>query len=119
MIGQSELDCRGEASIYNAWPGGAIMNHMKCLSGLLMFVLAPFVAAQPAATQPAVERDMNTGATYEIKPGVSNPPPKEWVDKDTGHRVVRLTDEPGSQSLYFNIPAYSPDGKKMTFFSPT
>ena len=29
-------------------------------------------------------------------------PPREWIDPDTGHRVVRLTDEPGSQSLYFH-----------------
>src|ERR1035441_45240 len=26
-------------------------------------------------------------------------PPKTWIDPDTGHRVVRLTDEPGSASL--------------------
>ena len=28
-------------------------------------------------------------------------PPREWIDPDTGHRVVRLSDEPGSQSMYF------------------
>ncbi len=45
-------------------------------------------------------------------------PPKTWVDKDTGHRVYRLTDEPGSQSLYFNVNAYSPDGKLMVYTAP-
>lgn len=44
--------------------------------------------------------------------------PKTWVDKDTGHRVYRLTDEPGSQSLYFNVNAYSPDGKLMVYTAP-
>lgn len=44
--------------------------------------------------------------------------PKSWVDKDTGHRVFRLTDEPGSQSLYFNVNAYSPDGKLMVYTAP-
>ncbi len=39
------------------------------------------------------------------------PPPKEWIDPDTGHRVVRLTDEPGSASRYFNQNGYTADGK--------
>src|SRR6476659_8255317 len=42
-------------------------------------------------------------------------PPKSWIDPDTGHRVIRLTDEPGSASLYFNQNGYTPDGKKMVF----
>lgn len=33
-------------------------------------------------------------------------PPKSWIDPDTGRRVVRLTDEPGSASLYFNQNGY-------------
>lgn len=40
-------------------------------------------------------------------------PPREWIDPDTGHRVVRLSDEPGTASLYFHQNAYSPDGKKI------
>ena len=46
-------------------------------------------------------------------------PPREWVDKDTGHRVVRLSDEPGSQSLYFHQNGYTPDGKKLIITTPT
>ncbi|HEV2762670.1 MAG TPA: oligogalacturonate lyase family protein [Pyrinomonadaceae bacterium] len=45
--------------------------------------------------------------------------PREWVDKDTGHRVVRLSDEPGSQSLYFHQNGYTPDGRKMIMTTPT
>ncbi len=37
-------------------------------------------------------------------------PPTAWVDKDTGHRVIRLTREPGSSGFYFNVNAYAPDG---------
>ena len=51
-----------------------------------------------------------------------NPPkefPKEWIDPDTGHRVVRLTDEPGSQSPYFHQNPYTATGDKMVFTSPT
>ena len=43
------------------------------------------------------------------------PVPRSWIDKATGHRVIRLTDEPGSASLYFNINAYTPDGKRMIY----
>jgi oligogalacturonide lyase len=45
-------------------------------------------------------------------------PPKSWIDPDTGHRVYRLTDEPGSASLYFNQNGYTPDGKKLVFTTP-
>lgn len=46
-------------------------------------------------------------------------PPREWVDPDTGHRVVRLSSEPGSRSLYFHQNAYTPDGKRMVVSSAT
>src|SRR5258708_7147437 len=42
-------------------------------------------------------------------------PPTSWVDPATGHRIVRLTREPGSASLYFNQNAYTADGKKMIY----
>ena len=44
--------------------------------------------------------------------------PSTWVDKDTGHRVWRLTPEPDSASLYFNYTAVSPDGKWMVYNAP-
>jgi oligogalacturonide lyase len=42
-------------------------------------------------------------------------PPTSWIDPDTGHRVIRLTREPGSDSFYFNENAYTPDGQKMAY----
>jgi oligogalacturonide lyase len=45
-------------------------------------------------------------------------PPTTWVDKDTGHRVWRLTPEPDSSSLYFNYNAFTPDGKSMVYNAP-
>ena len=45
--------------------------------------------------------------------------PREWIDPDTGHRVIRLSDEPGSQSLYFHQNAYTPDGSKLIITSPS
>jgi oligogalacturonide lyase len=46
-------------------------------------------------------------------------PPREWIDPDTGHRVVRLSDEGGSQSLYFHQNAYTPDGSTLVITTPT
>jgi oligogalacturonide lyase len=45
-------------------------------------------------------------------------PPVSWVDKDTGHRVHRLTNEPGSSGFYFNVNAYSPDRRLMAYDAP-
>ena len=43
------------------------------------------------------------------------PAPKSWIDPATGHRVVRLTDEPNSESFYFNVNGYTPDGRQMAY----
>lgn len=45
-------------------------------------------------------------------------PPRTWVDKDTGHRVWRLSNEPNSGGFYFNVNAYTPDGKQMIYTAP-
>ncbi|HVS53874.1 MAG TPA: oligogalacturonate lyase family protein [Opitutaceae bacterium] len=42
-------------------------------------------------------------------------PPTSWIDPDTGHRVLRVTSEPGSVSLYFNDNSFTPDGKSMVY----
>jgi oligogalacturonide lyase len=44
--------------------------------------------------------------------------PKTWVDKDTGHRVWRLSDEPNSGGFYFNVNAYTADRKQMIYTAP-
>lgn len=45
-------------------------------------------------------------------------PPESWIDADTGRRVVRLTKEPGSASLYFNQNGYTADGKHLVYTTP-
>src|ERR1044072_7057362 len=72
---------------------------MKILKSLLLIHLTLLVAA--AQQQP---------------PGQV---PREWIDPDTGHRVVRLSEEAGSQSLYFHQNADTPDGTKMIMTTPT
>jgi oligogalacturonide lyase len=45
-------------------------------------------------------------------------PPKTWVDKDTGHRVWRVSDTPNSGAFYFNVNAFTPDHRQMVYNSP-
>jgi oligogalacturonide lyase len=46
---------------------------------------------------------------------VSQEPPREWIDPATNHRIIRLSDEPGSASLYFHQNAYTAKGDLMVF----
>ena len=71
---------------------------------LLLAACTALLAAAPLAAQ----GPQQTGPT----------PPKTWVDADTGHRVWRLTDEPGSSAFYFNVNAYSPDKRFMIYTAP-
>lgn len=50
--------------------------------------------------------------------GVAQEPPREWVDPATHHRIIRLSDEPGSASLYFHQNAYTAKGDLMVFTTP-
>src|SRR5213594_2479683 len=45
-------------------------------------------------------------------------PPTEWIEPATGHRVIRLSREPGTASLYFHQNAYSADGRKLVVTTP-
>jgi oligogalacturonide lyase len=73
------------------------------------FLIAPL--ALPLCAQ-GFQRDTKPSETGEI-------PPKTWVDKDTGHRIWRVSDEPNSGAFYFNVNAYTPDGKQMVYNSPS
>ncbi len=46
---------------------------------------------------------------------VAQEPPREWIDSTTHHRIVRLSEEPGSSSLYFHQNAYTEKGDLMVF----
>ena len=45
--------------------------------------------------------------------------PTEWIDAQTGHRMVRLSREAGSSSFYFHQNAYSPEGDKLLISTPS
>ncbi len=39
--------------------------------------------------------------------------PSDWIDPQTGHRVIRLSPDTGGSSLYFHQHAYTPEGDKL------
>ncbi len=82
-------------------------------SSFLMSCLSYAAVAQGYPTPKDTRTPDHMPTAAEIKD-----PPKSWIDKDTGHRVVRLTNEPGSASFYFNVNAYTPDGTEMIYTTP-
>ena len=40
-------------------------------------------------------------------------PPREWIEPETGHRVIRLSSESGTSSFYFHQNAYTAEGDKL------
>ena len=72
-------------------------------------VLLPLALTAQAKAQ--TQRDTKPSETGAV-------PPKSWIDKDTGHRVLRVSDIPNSGAFYFNVNAYTPDGKQMVYNSP-
>lgn len=53
-----------------------------------------------------------------VLPALAQEPPREWIDPDTGHRVITLSREPGSESLYFHQNAFTAEGDKMVMTTP-
>src|SRR5262245_13393928 len=43
----------------------------------------------------------------------SDEPPTDWIEPATGHRVIRLSRDPGTASLYFHQNPYTEKGDKM------
>ncbi|MBN1506243.1 MAG: hypothetical protein JW955_05330, partial [Sedimentisphaerales bacterium] len=60
-----------------------------------------------------------TFAIPSLHVNAQSEPASDWIDPNTGHRVVRLSREPGSQSSYFHQNEFTPDGRKLVFTSPT
>ena len=80
------------------------------------------VAASVSEWITAVVHSLTLAATM-LASGVAlraaDEPPTEWIDPQTGHRVVRLSREPGSSSFYFHQNPYTPDGHQVVITSPS
>jgi oligogalacturonide lyase len=88
---------------------------------LLALCLTP-LSLLPAADDPpfsdGVNRWTRPQRTFGLQP-TSDEPPTDWIDPDTGHRIIRLSREPGSASLYFHQNSYTPDGSKLIITTPS
>lgn len=81
----------------------------------LLFSLA--LAAPLPTAHAQAHRDTRSPENMPTAAELKNPP-RSWIDKETGHRVVRLTNEPDSASFYFNVNAYTPDNSEMIYTTP-
>lgn len=105
-------------------------THQLYRAGFASLLLIGLAGGSPALSQsftqgavPVIESGL-PGVAITNETGVTpvkapENPPKEWIDKDTGHRVIRVSDEAGSSSNYFNVNSYTPDGKWMVYSSPS
>src|SRR5690242_2582447 len=39
--------------------------------------------------------------------------PRDWIDPQTGHRIIRLSPDSGGGNLYFHQHGYTPEGDKI------
>ena len=60
-------------------------------------------------------RDLTLAFALAHAPALAQAPPTEWVEKETGHRVFRLSGDEGGSSLYFHQNTYTPKGDKLIF----
>jgi oligogalacturonide lyase len=65
------------------------MNKLPCLTGLLFACTLTVRAAEVPSL------------------------PSDWIDPDTGHRIIRLSPDTGGTSLYFHQRGYTPEGDKL------
>src|SRR5262245_47232213 len=63
----------------------------------------------------AVSQTTNISGVFNViaQSGAPPVPPGEWIDPDTGHRVIRLTEDSGGASLYFHQNGYTESGDKL------
>jgi len=90
-----------------------------CLGAGALAADGPAPADRAAATTSSVAQ---TAAPASIPPAAQprlDDLPTEWVDPDTGHRVVRLSREDNTQSLYFHQNPFTPDGTRLVATIPT
>jgi oligogalacturonide lyase len=86
------------------WRAPAALREPVACFALLLAYLVAGCGGMSASGQP--------GQQAAAQPALRD----EWVDPDTGHRIVRLSRIPGSsQSFYFHQNAFTATGDKMVF----
>ena len=83
------------------------------LTGVLAWTCAAAHAQQqPSPAEPEVAQSIRAQS-----PAPAND--RDWIDPYTGHRIVRLSAEGGSTTLYFHNNSYTPEGDKLIFNTPS
>src|SRR5204863_3287567 len=83
----------------------------------VLALIGVLVPSAPALAQTTFA----TGRAPMLETGSQKPMPLEWIDKDTGHRMIRLSRREGSNaSFYFHnnpfVPQLAGEGDKMVFY---
>jgi oligogalacturonide lyase len=86
----------------------------RFFSGGLCFALLTSCALATSAQENSTKQDSDSAAGQatsdaKVVDGKEPEPPTEWIEPQTGHRVVRLSREPGTASFYFHQNAYAND----------
>src|SRR5208283_1276940 len=94
-------------------------NELRLSAKFRLAALVPVLAVAPFAGLVLHTPGLAAQMQSDNKPSESGAvPPKSWIDKDTGHRVWRVSYEPNSGAFYFNVNAFTPDHKQMVYNSP-
>src|SRR5262245_25682022 len=83
---------------------------------LVILVLLAGIPAQPIPGRPRPSFANSPKVAVRVSPADESPP-REWLES-SGHRVIRLSESPGSSSFYFHQNAYTATGDKMVFSTP-
>jgi oligogalacturonide lyase len=91
-------------------------------AGLLMAAAAAPAqnGATPAPLPPGVRVD-NPSMAPPSAAELAKPDseiPTDWIDATTGHRIIRLSHEAGTTSLYFHYNSFPPGGDKVVVTNP-
>ena len=96
-----------------------LANELRLPAKFRLAALVPVLAFAPFAGLALHTPGLAAQMQRDNKPSETGAmPPKTWIDKDTGHRVWRVSDEPNSGAFYFNVNEFTPDHKQMVYNSP-
>jgi oligogalacturonide lyase len=93
------------------------MTVQRFLSVITSFALLASVALTSRAVGAAPPDEAKPEPRPAEARAESDEPPTEWVEP-SGHRVIRLSREPGSSSFYFHQNAYTASGDKLVIATP-
>lgn len=91
---------------------------------LLLSVLSLAVACKNEKKLSMAEEDASQKELPVLETGSQKPMPEAWIDKDTHHKVIKLTQREGNnRSFYFHnnpfLPTKDGEGSLMVFYGDT